>query len=196
MPKPAKTLLFAGFAALAALSSTAANSEADEISSGLKADIIGTALGFSFTPWGNTWVIEHQHLALATGLGPRGNLCRFEAFYRPFNKGRLQSGPFQNRVFRDNTLVNVSNHNLAPGSTDGWHKFTIELPSGLSGIRVVMDANQQVDESDENNVFAVTANVKVDCGAGIKGRLPKAVPAKPTEDTAKRSLKLKSKLKH
>ncbi|WP_193367181.1 hypothetical protein [Pelagibius marinus] len=151
------------------------------LTSGLKADIMGTTLGFVLAggpnPWGSTVVIDKPQLAAATGVGPDRNLCRFtQAGYRPFNKGDVQSGPFKNRVYRGSATIDQSAHNLAPKQTDGWRSFTLDLPSGLSVIRVVMDADKQVDESDEDNTFAIRVNVKLDCGGAARRTTPQRDP--------------------
>ena len=145
------------------------------LTSGLKPDIMGTTLGFLLggnNPWGSTIVIDKPPLAAATGVGAGKNLCRFaQAGYRPFNKGDVATGPFKNRVYRGSQTVNQSLHNLGPKQTDGWHVFPLELPSGLSVIRVVMDADKQVDESDEDNTFSVRVNVLLDCGGQTRLRV-------------------------
>lgn len=145
------------------------------LTSGAKADIMGTTLGFllgSHHAWGSTVVIDKPQLVAATGVGPAGNLCRFaQAGYRPFNKGDVATGPFKNRVYRGSQVVDQSVHQLAPKQTDGWHVFPLELPSGLSTLRVVMDADRQVDESDEDNTFAVRVNVLLDCGGEVRQRV-------------------------
>ncbi len=151
------------------------------LTSGLKADIMATTLGFILAggpnPWGSTVVIDKPQLAAATGVGPRRNLCRFaQAGYRPFNKGDVQSGPFKNKVYRGSATVDQSVHNLAPKQTDGWRTFALELPSGLSVVRVVMDADRQVDESDEDNTFAIRVDVKLDCGGAPKRTTPQRTP--------------------
>ncbi len=152
------------------------------LTSGLKADIMATTLGFVLAggphPWGATVVIDEPQLASATGVGPGRNLCRFtQAGYRPFNKGDLQSGPFKNRVYRGAATVDQSVHDLAPKQTDGWRTFTLDLPSGLSVIRVVMDADKQIDESSEDNTFAIRVNVKLDCGGAPKRKTLQREPA-------------------
>jgi len=151
------------------------------LSSGLKADIMATPLGFVLAggpnPWGSTVVIDKPQLAAATGVGPGHDLCRFnQAGYRSFNKGDIQSGPFKNKVYRGSATVDQSVHDLAPKQTDGWRTFTLDLPSGLSVIRVVMDADKQVDESDEDNTFAIRVNVKLDCGGAPKRSTPQREP--------------------
>ena len=139
-------------------------------------DLMATPLGLSFAgskrPWGSTAVITNPGHAAKTGVGPQKKHCRFEQVaFRPFNKGDAASGNFKMRVFRDSSLVEQQNFDLASHaglpSNSGWHKFNLDLPQGRSTIKVALDTGKVVTESDEtNNVYTVDVDVKFPCASG------------------------------
>ena len=139
-------------------------------------DLMATPLGLSFAgskrPWGSTAVITNPGHAAKTGVGPQKKHCRFEQVaFRPFNKGDAASGNFKMRVFRDSSLVEQQNFDLASHaglpSNSGWHKFDLDLPQGRSTIKVALDTGKVVTESDEtNNVYTVDVDVKFPCASG------------------------------
>ena len=143
------------------------------------ADLMATPLGLSFAgskrPWGSSAVLDNPALAQATGVGPQGNLCHFvQTAFRPFNKGEVASGPFKTRVYRNKQLVQHPTFDLQAheGLTHGagWYKFDLELPQGKSVIKIVLDSDRVVAESDEgNNVYTVVVDVNFPCGGGIDG---------------------------
>ena len=146
-----------------------------------QADLMATPLGLSFAggkrSWGSSFSLDNPALAQAKGVGPKGNLCRFEqTAFRPFNKGQVASGPFKTKVLRNKKVVQQPTFNLQAHEglthSSGWYKFDLELPQGKSVIKVVLDSNKAVSESDEgNNVYAVTVDVNFPCGGPRPGTL-------------------------
>ena len=144
-----------------------------------QADLMATPLGLSFAgskrSWGSTAVLDNPGHAQATGRGPKGDLCLFEPVaFRPFNKGEVDSGQFKTKVLVNKKLAqhptfDLEAHKGLPHSS-GWYKFPLELPSGKSTIKIVLDSNKQVAESDEGNtVYTVNVQVNFPCGGGIGG---------------------------
>ena len=98
-------------------------------------------------------------------------------------------------------MVNIDNFAagyLAAGQWRPFETWQMDLKEGMNTVRVVMDANKQVAESNENNTFGGKINVKLDCdgdgfiaGKPVSGGLKKT-PGKPDPDpTSPRTLKVK-----
>ena len=151
-------------------------------------DLMATPLGMSLAggkqPWGSTLVIDNPAHAAEIGVGSKGNLCRFSpARFRPFNKGTEASGPFKVAVRRGGKLVHQAAFELDPQSglpgNSGWHEFDLDLKQGKNVIKVVLDKDKAVAESDEkNNVYTLTVKVNFPCfEPGLK--TPSAGTKKP-----------------
>jgi len=52
---------------------------------------------------------------------------------------------------------------FAAGQWRPFEKWQMDLPEGKTKVRVVVDVNKQVAESNEKNTFGSTINVKLDC---------------------------------
>lgn len=148
---------------------SAANPIQTELS---KPDMMATPLGMSIAggkkAWGTSFVVSNPGLVTAIGVGLGQNLCRFSPVgLRPFNKGLAPTGNFKMQVYRNNMPVHSAFFTLGPQSGlpgSGWHNFTLDLPQGSSLIKVVMDPNGAVAESDEsNNVYTLKVRVNVPC---------------------------------
>jgi len=146
-----------------------------------KPDLMATPLGMSLAggvhAWGSTVVLTNPNSASAKGLGPHGNLCRFSPVaFRPFNKGTVASGPFLARVYRGNALIHATLFNLPAKSGlpgNGWHTFNLTMAKGMNKIKVVLDPNKVIAESNEgNNVYSLRVRVKFPCGKASKKILP------------------------
>ena len=169
------------------------------------ADLRVSAGFFEGQSWlaGGVLVVNNAAVADATQVGPKKNLCRFNQFdYQPSNGGNGDAGPSVSKVFRSGTLIH--SHAFAAGdlpanTNTNFQIFDLELEEGMNTLRVVMDANKQVPESNENNTFVAKINVKVDCdGDGKVGGVAspvkglKQAPVKPDPDPAPtRKLRLK-----
>ena len=137
--------------------------------------------------------INNPGHASAIGLGPSSNLCRFSpTSFRPFNKGLAASGWFIAAVYRNNHLIHSANFNLGPQSGlpgNGWYQFHIDLPQGMSQVKIVMDPNGGISETDEsNNVYTLNVNVNIPCAQPGLGANPgaKAIPGANPRGIGKR----------
>ena len=150
---------------------------------------------------GGTVVLDDMGPVIATQVGPKKNLCRFvQMDYQPGNQGpTAAAGPSVAKVYRGSTVVNTDAFPAGYFGANSWRpfeKWQMDLEEGMNTVRVVLDANKQIAESNENNTFVAKLNVKLDCdgdGAvnGVPGGLKQA-PAKPTPDPAQpRRLRLK-----
>jgi len=172
-----------------------------------KADLMITTLGLSMAggpnPSGSTLNINNPAHVNSVGVGPSQNLCRFSpTSFRPFNKGLAASGWFIAAVYRDNHLIHSQNFNLGPQSGlpgNGWYQFHIDLRQGMNQVKIVMDPNGGISESDEsNNVYTLNVNVNVPCtkpgfnvapgskttpGASRPGIGKRVIPGKPVPPT-------------
>lgn len=148
-----------------------------------QADLMATPLGMSLAggprSWGSSVVISNTSHATVKGVGPAGNLCRFwPAAFRPFNKGTVKSGAFAATIYRNNHPIHTANFNLDAKSglpaNSGWYKFNLDLPQGTSTVKLVLDSNSTVAESDENNnVYLLTVTVNFPCTNLGKAIAPK-----------------------
>ena len=130
----------------------------------LMATTLGMNLPSGFTAWGKTGVIDQPHLAEETEYGRGGKLCLFpQLAYRTFNASPFAAGAFKNFVYRGKKKVHT--HELSLGGHEGndWQTFPLALAEGINVIKVKIDAQNAVSESDEDNEFWVKANVQIDC---------------------------------
>lgn len=110
---------------------------------------------------------------IATQVGPQSNMCRFNQFdYQPGNRGTVDAAVSVAKVYRDNVLVDVDHFANGYLFANGWNSFEkwpAELKEGMNTVKVVVDANNQLSESNEgNNIFVGKINVKLDCnGDGV-----------------------------
>lgn len=150
---------------------------------------------------GGVVVLDDIGPVIATQVGPNKDMCRFvQMDYQPGNQGATDAGASTAKVYRGGTVVNTDNFAagyLAAGSWRPFEKWQMDLKEGMTSVRVVMDANKQVSESNENNTFGSRLNVKLDCnGDGYIGGKPvggsfKAKPGKPDPDPTPRPRKLR-----
>ncbi|NIA72439.1 hypothetical protein HBA54_28010 [Pelagibius litoralis] len=152
---------------------------------------------------GGVIVLDSMGPVIATRAGPQQNMCRFNQFdYQPGNQGTVNATGSTALIYRDNIPVKSDgfpNGYLFAGGWTPFKKWEAELKEGMNTIKVVMDANKQVSESNEgNNSFVAKLNVQLDCDGdgkinGIGGF--KVEPSKPGpgSDPATKSRKLRLK---
>ncbi len=150
---------------------------------------------------GGVVVLNNMGEVIATKVGPKKDMCRFvQMDYQPANKGATDAGASVTKVYRGNTLVNTDNFAagyLAANSLRPFETWQMDLKEGMNSVRVVMDVNKQVAESNESNTFGARINVKLDCdGDGYIGGKPvggslKVKPGKPDPDPDPKPRKLK-----
>jgi hypothetical protein len=117
---------------------------------------------------GGVVVLDNMGFVIATQVGPKKNMCRFKQMdYQPGNQGVTDAAsPSQAKVYRGSTVVNTDNFAagyFGAGSWRPFEKWQMDLPEGKTKVRVVVDVNKQVAESNENNTFGSTIDVKLDC---------------------------------
>ncbi|WP_299394609.1 CARDB domain-containing protein [Pelagibius sp.] len=116
---------------------------------------------------GGVVVLDDMGPVIQTQAGPNQDMCRFvQMDYQPGNQGDSDAGASTTKVYRDKVLVGV--HPFGPGylAANSWRPFKtwqMDLREGMNTVDVVMDANKQVSESNENNTFTAKLNVKLDC---------------------------------
>lgn len=150
---------------------------------------------------GGVVVLDDMGPVIATQVGPKKDMCRFiQMDYQPGNQGVTDAGASVAKVYRGSTVVNTDNFAagyLAAGSWRPFEKWQMDLKEGMNAVRVIMDVNKQVPESNENNTFGARINVKLDCdGDGFVAGKPvggsfKATPGKPDPDPAPQPRKLR-----
>ena len=145
---------------------------------------------------GGIVVLDDMGPVIATQIGPQNNMCRFvQMDYQPANYGDGDAGPSQTKVYRESTIVNVDNFAggyLAANSLRPFETWQMDLKEGMNKVRVVMDANKSVFETNEQNTFVARLNVKLDCDgdgkiAGVKTNKKsfQAKPGQPKPDPVK-----------
>lgn len=117
---------------------------------------------------GGVVVLDNMGAVIATRVGPKKNMCRFiQMDYQPGNQGVTgAASPSQAKVYRGSTVVNTDNFAggyFGAGSWRPFEKWQMDLAEGKTKVRVIVDVNKQVAESNENNTFGSTIDVKLDC---------------------------------
>jgi len=116
---------------------------------------------------GGVVVLDDMGPVIQTQAGPNGDMCRFvQMDYQPGNQGNSDAGASTTKVYRDKVLIGV--HPFGPGylAANSWRPFKtwqMDLHEGMNTVDVVMDANKQVSETNENNTFTAKLDVKLDC---------------------------------
>lgn len=149
---------------------------------------------------GGVVVLDDIGPVIATQVGPKKDMCRFvQMDYQPGNTGLTDAGASVAKVYRGNTLVNTDNFAagyLAAGQWRPFETWQMDLKEGMNAVRLVMDVNKQVAESNESNTFGSRINVKLDCdGDGYIAGKPvggsfKVKPGQPDPDPKPRKLRL------
>jgi hypothetical protein len=149
-------------------------------------DLTGTALGFAvngFVEWGGSTVIDQPGQIKATKAGPNQDLCIIgTGLYRTFITGHAAAGGFSDIVYRNGSPVHIRQvAALAPKKTVDFENHDLPFQEGVNVLLVKMDVDNNVAESDENNVFQVKVFVKHDCNGdgAVAGSLPFKNPSRP-----------------
>ncbi|GAB4361373.1 MAG: hypothetical protein Kow00114_15870 [Kiloniellaceae bacterium] len=126
---------------------------------------------------GGVVVLDDMGPVIATQVGPNKDMCRFvQMDYQPGNQGVTDAGASVAKVYRGNTVVNTDNFAagyLAAGSWRPFEKWQMDLKEGMNSVRLVLDVNKQVAESNESNTFGSRIDVRLDCdGDGFVGGKP------------------------
>lgn len=150
---------------------------------------------------GGVVVVDNAGHLIATQVGPKKDMCRFvQMDYQPGNQGNSDAGASVAKVYRGGTVVHTENFAAGYLAANSWRPFVkwqMDLKEGMNSVRVVMDANKQVAESNENNTFSSRLNVQFDCdGDGYINGKPvagsfKVKPGKPDPDPDPKPRKLK-----
>jgi hypothetical protein len=117
---------------------------------------------------GGVVVLDNMGFVIATKVGPKKDMCRFKQMdYQPGNKGTANAvSPSQAKVYRGSTVVNVDNFvggYFAAGEWRPFETWQMDLAEGKNKVKVVLDSNKQVAESNESNTFGSTIMVNLDC---------------------------------
>jgi hypothetical protein len=136
----------------------------------LIATSIGLVSGAGPAPWGSTVVIDQPQQVQKMKVGPGKQYCLVSpTAFRTHNKGKFAAGAFVNRVYREADVVHTQPiPALAANSFIDFAPFALQVHEGLNIIRVAIDEDKQVSESDEKNTFAVKLDVKLDCNGDGK----------------------------
>lgn len=150
---------------------------------------------------GGLVVLDDMGPVIATQAGPNNDMCRFvQMDYQPGNMGQADAGASLAKVYRDGAVVHIDNFGLGYLAAGQWRPFKtwqMDLKEGMNTVKLVMDANKQVAESNESNTFGSKINVKLDCdGDGFIAGKPvggsiKVKPGQPDPDPKPRKLRLK-----
>jgi hypothetical protein len=124
------------------------NSTSAGLQSNAKTDLTVKALnvaGNTFNKAGMTTLNARDALRYENGV------CLFDLTYSIENKGQVKSAPFKYHLTQDRVLINQhQNIILAAGQSDNFYK-TIGLKTGMNTLRIDVDPNKKVAESNENN---------------------------------------------
>ncbi|MBX6321296.1 MAG: hypothetical protein IRY94_05665 [Rhodospirillaceae bacterium] len=131
-------------------------------------DIAATPLSFELGDglyaWGHTVRVDDPALLEASRSGPGQDLCVLApAGFRTFNSGAAPTGAFTTTVYRDDVIVHAERMALPGQSGAAFQFFDLPVHRGLNTIRVVVDSNDEVSESDEDNTFVISLDVAFDC---------------------------------
>jgi hypothetical protein len=128
----------------------------------------GTGPNARFVPWGGSVVLGDADAFMQSN----GN-CAFNLAYDMSNPGKAATAAaFKNKVFANGKVVSIQSNQKLAASTSKIVPTQAYLPSGSYELRLVLDSDNNLLESDEaNNVRSIKVTSNALCG---KAPPPKA----------------------
>ncbi len=117
--------------------------------------------GSHAVPWGGAITVHAADAALTAN-----GKCAFNIMYEMANVGTADAGPFVNQLLVGTTVVSQQTNLTLAAKHLSMVKTQAYLAPGSNALKLVLDANKNVAESDEtNNEAAITVKVDANCKA-------------------------------
>ena len=121
-------------------------------------------IGQTSIPWGTSMELD---LDDASSVGERG--CTFRYAYEVSNVNKAAAEHFESDLVIPNRILISDNIDELAGQSHKRLSGAIVLPQGNYDLRAIIDASDQIDETDEsNNSPKVSLRVPSECGGSLR----------------------------